>query len=280
MTSRRRFLKLGGAALTLLAIPAVDLERRASGARRAMGTRGRVVALHPEKSVAESAVDAALDEVTRLEGLLNPFDPGSEVGRLNRRGRLEEASPELLELLEEANRLSEATGGAFDVTVASGENDYRDVSVDGGRVSLGSGAEVDPGGIGVGYAVDSAVEELERLGVESGLVSIGGEVRVVGGRGRFSPWRIGIKDPDGGVLERLELRDEALATSGNYERPHVLDPHTGEPAEGCLSATVVSDDCLSADALSTAAYVAGEARGGEGCLILSRERELIRSGEV
>jgi len=124
-------------------------------------------------------------------------------------------------------RVSEATNGAFDPTPVAPETDFSDVVLTGGGIELRRGAEVDIGGIGVGFGVDRAARVLRRHGVE-GLVSVGGEVAAVGGRGN-QPWRVGVRDPREGNerLAAVELKDAAGATSGNYVEPHVLDPSTG-----------------------------------------------------
>jgi len=126
--------------------------------------------------------------------------------------------------------------------------------------------QLDLGGIAKGYAVDLAIEHLRQLGIASAVVNAGGDLRVMGRHGD-RPWRVAIRKPGGGVIGAVEvLGDEALFTSGNYERfrqdqlkryPHILDPHSGWPAQGVASATVITDVGIVADAAATALVVAG-----------------------
>jgi thiamine biosynthesis lipoprotein len=135
--------------------------------------------------------------------------------------------------------------------------------------------ELDAGGIAKGYAADLARSALKEHGVTSGMVDLGGNLAVFGaGPSSEGFWRIGIRSP----LERnqligsLDVQDVGLATSGQYEQyfvkdgkryGHLLDPRTGHPAEGMLSATVIAPQATTTDALSTAVFVLGTQRGIE-----------------
>jgi len=153
--------------------------------------------------------------------------------------------------------------------------DYRRVELDPGgdgrapTVRLPEkGMAIGLGGIAKGYALERAAQVLRSRGVESFLVLAGGQVLASGGKGDEA-WRVGIRDPRGAREEffaLLPLRDGSLSTSGDYERyfvrdgvryHHVLDPRTGRPSRGVQSATVVADDPVLADALSTALMVLG-----------------------
>jgi thiamine biosynthesis lipoprotein len=102
-------------------------------------------------------------------------------------------------------------------------------------------------------------------------VTAGGDSRLLGDR-RGRPWMVGIRDPrkDGEVTISLPLEDEAVSTSGDYERffeedgvryHHIIEPSTGEPAAGVMSATVFGPDAVITDALSTSVFVMGVDRG-------------------
>lgn len=133
------------------------------------------------------------------------------------------------------------------------------------------GMAIGLGGIAKGYALERAAQVLRDRGVRSFLLLAGGQVLAAGGKGE-GPWRVGIRDPRGGqddLFARLSLADGSLSTSGDYERyfvldgvryHHVLDPRTGRPTRGVLSATVVAEDPVLADALSTALMVLGVER--------------------
>lgn len=133
------------------------------------------------------------------------------------------------------------------------------------------GVRINVGGIAKGWACERVVDILRDAGVEHALVSAGGDTRLLGDR-RGQPWLVGIRDPDdaSGVVTRLALVDEAISTSGDYERyfdedgvryHHILDPATGRPTEGIRSVTVVGPDGTITDALSTTLFVLGPERG-------------------
>ncbi len=264
----------------------------------AMDTFMRVTAYG---SGAEAAVTAARQEVYRLEALLSAGLATSEVGRLNALGG-GEVSADTWYLLTHAKELYKKTGGAFDISIyplmrawgfAGGDyrvpkvdeiagllqkTDVRQVFLDGdeNRVTFGmDGMQIDFGGIAKGYASARIMEIYQEAGIASGIVSLGGNVQVLGTKPDGSLWRIGLQNPAGGeeYLGVLQVRDQAVITSGGYERyfeqdgvryHHILDPATGYPAQsGLLSATVVSADGTLADGLSTALFVMGKERAVE-----------------
>jgi thiamine biosynthesis lipoprotein len=256
-----------------------------------------------EASQGQNALEAAYQEMIRLEGLLDRHHPGSEVTHINRAAGWEPVpvSPETLLIIEQALEFAVLTGGAFDITVgpllrlwrftdgggqvppeesllaAAALVDFRQIEVDrlAGSVFLRkNGAEIDLGGIAKGFVVDRAGEVLRRFGVTSASVDAGGDIRLIGAKPDGSPWRIGVRHPRErrGIIAILELRDSAVVTSGDYERyflfegtryHHLLDPATGRPAGGLVSVTVVAPEAMTADALSTAVFVLGRERGLE-----------------
>jgi FAD:protein FMN transferase len=129
--------------------------------------------------------------------------------------------------------------------------------------------QIDLGAYAKGVAIDRCLAQLRRDGVHDAMLNLGGNLAAMGevdGR----PWRIGIRDPHGpGLVATLHTRGEAVVTSGSYERwrlldgercTHILDPHTGAPAGGLVSVTVVHPSAALADAAATALLVAGPAR--------------------
>jgi thiamine biosynthesis lipoprotein len=132
------------------------------------------------------------------------------------------------------------------------------------------GMELDFGGLGKEYAADRAAEVCADLGMRHGFIDLGGDIRVIGPQPDGLPWRIGIRHPRDAdrLAAEIALPSGALATSGDYERfievdgrryCHILDPKTGWPAHGLSSVTVISDRCLVAGSLSTAAMLKGHA---------------------
>jgi thiamine biosynthesis lipoprotein len=151
---------------------------------------------------------------------------------------------------------------------------YRLVKLDraAGTVAFGqAGVRINLGGIAKGYVVERGIDILRKRGIEHAIVTAGGDSRLLGDRlGR--PWMVGIRDPreDGEVAISVPLVDEAVSTSGDYERyfeedgiryHHIIKPSTGEPAEGVHSATVFGPDAVITDALSTSVFVMGVEQG-------------------
>ena len=135
------------------------------------------------------------------------------------------------------------------------------------------GVRINLGGIAKGYAVEHGAEILRRHGVEHALLNAGGDTRVIGDR-RGQPWIVGIRHPRlaDQVITRLPIVDEAISTSGDYERffeengrryHHIINPQTGEPTEGILTVTVIGPDGTMTDGLDTAIFVLGVEAGLE-----------------
>jgi thiamine biosynthesis lipoprotein len=263
-----------------------------------MGTTATVRACGRDPEPLACAVVEALDEIDRVDELLSHYRPDSALSRLNRTAAHGPAvaDPELFEFLDRCLRWSRESDGAFDVTVgplmkawgffrgeervpAPGELEaalarvgYRLVLLDRATRSVRfarAGVELDPGGIGKGYAVDRAVATLRAKGVSSALVSLGGSsVYGLGAPPDGEAWRVGIRDPLEPAREALavRLRDRALSVSGGYARSfvqdgvsysHIMDPRTGWPVQGVLSVAVLSDDATDGDALDDALFVQG-----------------------
>ncbi len=281
--------------LCLLVLLLPMLGCRAGKAHSAAGiacdTVVTVTAYAPQKTV-----DGTLRICADYEALLSKTIEGSDVWNLNRAdGEPVEVHPETAELLRLAVEIGEASGGAFDVTIApvsgmwnftaedpvlpdsdalrlaAARVDYRNVEIDGNTVTLKNGAEIDLGGIAKGYIADRVAEYLREQGVTSACINMGGNVLTIGTKPDGSPWTIGIRDPNGTPeqsAEVLQFGGAAVVTSGNYERffvldgvryHHILDPKTGMPvSNGLASVTIIGTRSDLCDALSTACFVLGE----------------------
>ncbi len=143
----------------------------------------------------------------------------------------------------------------------------QDIHIDGLQLSSENPyVQLDFGGIAKGYAVDLAIERLRELGIGNAIVNAGGDLRAMGHHGD-RPWNVAVRNPGGGIIGAVQVRDdEALFTSGNYERfrqdqlkryPHILDPRSGWPVEDVASVTVIASEGMLADAAATALVVAG-----------------------
>jgi len=147
--------------------------------------------------------------------------------------------------------------------------DHENVLISDGAVTLPAGMALDLGAVTKGYTGDRVAELLRQRGIRSALISLGGNVQVVGGKPDGTSWRVGVRDPfSEGNLGVLSLRDEAAVTSGGYQNYfygedgrvywHILDPKTGCPARsGLASVTVVASRGALCDALSTVLFVMG-----------------------
>ena len=298
--SRRRLVIEIVAFVAVLAL-VFFLSRRARGPasvderRLSMGTLVSVTVFGADGESSRSAIDAAFDEIARIEALTTRHSSEGAIALLNARGG-GAVSADGARVIARSLVASEATAGAFDITVAPlvdlwvfsedmalpdhteihralARVDYRRVTIDttGPDVVLPSGTAVDLDGIAKGYAVDRAVAVLRALGVEAAIVDAGGDVGLLGRSPRNGAWRIGVKHPrTEGLLGVLELDGGSVATSGDYQRyafidgaryHHILDPSTGYPARGVISVTVAAERCIDADALATAVFVMG-ARAG------------------
>jgi len=228
----------------MLQVPSLVKGETVARARYLMGTVCEIEAHGSNRKKVMEGMEAAFEEIARLEQIMSTFIPDSEVNRLKSdwRSRPPICSPELSEVLMIAEQARRATGGAFDVTLGKAD----------GRVDLG--------GIGKGYALDQAAKKVMRPGVVGARFNFGGQVLVVGRPPQGQAWVIQLASPDGGFLER-QLQAGSVATSSNDERPHVIDPRTGKPAKFRGSVTVMAATGAWADALSTALLVMGEEEG-------------------
>ena len=271
--------------------------------RNAMACRFEI-ALSGEDAPHLGAAREALEEADRIEDLLTVFRATSEVSRLNACAGADAVtvSDELFGLLERAGAIHAATGGAFDPTstplleawgflrregrrpeAATLEATralvgMEGVTLDGALKTVRlqrPGMRLSFGSLGKGYALDRMADGLRRSGVPEALLSAGGSsVVAFGGDDAGFAVDVRSKRAAGARLFGLRLRDAAQATSGAGEQffevdghryGHVLDPRTGWPAAGVLSATVVTGSAADADALSTAFLVAGPALAESYC---------------
>ena len=247
-----------------------------------MGSTYSIALYGSDRVKMEAAIDAAFDEVRRLDDLLSNYRPGSEWSEVNRNAaeRPVKVSPELFQLLEKCLEYSRESEGAFDITVgplmkvwgfykgtghlphrpeiaaALAKVGYRHIILDRAARTVRfdrAGVEMDPGGIGKGYAVDRMVEVLRKNGVRAALVAGSGSSIYGMGAPPDEPrgWPVKIKDPWDNRKTRAEvwLKDSSMSTSGSYEKffraegkiyAHIMDPRTGYPAQGSVSVSVIA----------------------------------------
>jgi thiamine biosynthesis lipoprotein len=266
-----------------------------------MGTDVTVTVVAPSAKEGEAAIDAAMDEIRRLDRMMSLYKEESEITRVNLAAGEHSVtvSPEMITVVEHAQRASELSGGAFDVTIGPlvvlwqmrlkegavpsdkevkavlPRVNYKDVLIDkkGSSIFLTrKGMIMDLGGVAKGYAADRAAEVLRKQGITNALVAVAGDIRAMGTREDGKPWRIGVQHPReaGKLLATLELSDRSISTSGDYERftiinkeryHHILDPRTGKPSAGVESVTIIGDQGAVIDPLTTALFILSPEKG-------------------
>jgi len=279
------------------------------------GTEVRVSVRDVTEEHAASAFRLLGPRFQRMHREWHPWEPGalSELNDALRRGGRGVTTPDLAELVTTSMELESESMGRFNPAIGElvrlwgfHTSDYpltepppsadaiadalawqpsmRSLAVDGRSVrSLKRGVRLDFSGIAKGLAVKRACELLASVEITDALIDAGGDVMVCGATER--PWRVGLRNPSGGVLTTLEIREPvAVFTSGNYYRygefdgeryAHILDPFTGRPVDEVMQATVIHPDPLRADAGATALVVAGPGAWRMVADSMSLERALV-----
>ena len=265
--------------------------------RAIMGTEIKVEVWR-QKAAGCAAISAVMDEMERIDRAMSPYIESSLLSNLNKNAATVpvQVGKELFKLIESSLSYSELTNGAFDITYASVGRyydfrrgqipddktieesikaiNYRYIEMDPDSYAIRykvEGVYIDLGGIAKGYAVDRGVEILKAHGITQGLVGAGGDSRFLGDRDG-EPWVVGIRDPRQAseMVAVLPLMDVSVSTSGDYERffekdgvryHHIIDPQTGDSAREVQSVTILGDQAMDTDALSTSVFVLGVERG-------------------
>jgi FAD:protein FMN transferase len=313
--------------LALAADARAEMQRHEYSAD-AMGGTFSIALYAASRAHSDAAAEAAFAELSRLDGMLSNYRPDSAWSEVNRFAAVRPVtvSRELFDLLSACLRYSRSSEGAFDITVgplvktwgfydgfgkladdaavkeALASVGYEHVLLDAANCTVRfvrPGMEMDPGGIGKGYAVDRMVEVLERKGIERALVSAAGSsISALGVPPGQSGWRVRIGDPGkaGHDADEFLLANRSLSVSGTSGKSfraggrlysHILDPRTGYPASGVLLVAVVAPRALDSEAWTKAFFVNGrrwsaqhvpsgfsvffceEAAGGSECLWLN-----------
>ncbi len=279
-----------------------------SGYRLVMGTTARIVVVAMDEQKAQEAMSSAFDVVEQLEGIMSIYQPQSELNKINATGHIApvHVSKSLYEVIDQSVYYSKLTDGAFDITIgpltqmwkqAEETNTHPDANtiaavkqkigyekiiLDPNKRTIAlacEGMRLDLGAIATGYALDRAVEAMQKAGVIGGMIDIGGDVICFGAPPKpMLRWTIGVQDPqrlsdnpdDQNILSTLLLQNQAVTTSGNYRKfvtvkgkrtSHIIDPNSAEGADSLISVTIIAPTGIAADALATAVSVMGLEKG-------------------
>jgi thiamine biosynthesis lipoprotein len=263
-----------------------------------MGATYTVVVYGEDEPRMIAAVESAFEEVRRIDHLLSNYRPSSEWSTVNRNAAAGpvQVSEELFRLLSDCLDYSRASDGAFDITVGPlmklwgfyrgsgrmphraeirtmlGRIGYRNVILDEEKRTVRfarEGVELDPGGIGKGYAVDRMAEALKASGIHSAFVSgSASSMYAIGAPPSEDGWRVKIRDPRDRrkIVAEVVLKDESMSTSGSYEKffrahgklySHIMDPRTGYPAPGMLAVSVIAPRTIDSEAWTKPLYING-----------------------
>jgi thiamine biosynthesis lipoprotein len=294
-------LSLAVACSAAPATPPAETARLVERAQVRMGSEVRLTAWTSDESNALAAFEHVFEDFDYLDRLLSVWHPDSKVSQINAAaGREPVVVPgEAIEVLQTARQVSEWTNGKFDVTFGALSGLWKfDHDQDNRLPRPRDVAALLPLIDYRAVTIDARAGTvfLSRIGMR--MIQAGGDLFASGRRGD-RPWRAGIRDPRGepdALFAALELHDETFSTSGDYERffvkdgrryHHILDPHSGQPAAGSRSVTIVARRAILADALSTGVFVMGPEAGMalierlpdvEGVIVSSRNEVLVSSG--
>ena len=265
-----------------------------------MGTEVTITVVARTAKEGGEAIDAGMAELRRLDAMMSLYKDTSEITKVNlAAGKAPvTVSPEMIEIVERATEISKLSGGVFDVTVGplvvlwqmrlkeetvptDREIDrvrplvnYRNIIVDKKASTIflkKPGMIMDLGGM-KGYIADRVADLIKKRGIQNAIIALAGDIWVLGRRDDGTPWRIGVQDPreHDKTLAVLEVSDKYISTSGDYERfvirenkryHHIIDPRTGRPSKGVISATLIGDRGAVIDPLTKAPFILGPEEG-------------------
>jgi thiamine biosynthesis lipoprotein len=315
--------------LTLLAFALVAGCTRARTVQKSetiMGTEVTITVIARSPEEGESAIDAGMAELRRLDAMMSLYKDTSEITKVNLaagKGPVQ-VSPEMIKVVEHATEVSRLSDGVFDVTVGplvvlwqmrlkEGKVptddeiarvrplvNYRNIVVDRKASTIflkKTGMIMDFGGM-KGYTADRVAALFRKRGIRNAVIAVAGDIWVLGRREDGSPWRIGVQHPreHDKTLTVLELSDKYVSTSGDYERfvirekkryHHIIDPRTGQPSKGVISATLIGDKGAFIDPLTKIPFILGPEKGmkivkkfGAEAIIVDEQGKVFTTGGI
>lgn len=230
------------------------------------------------------------ERISQLENLFSVTNKNSEISTLNTNKELSPSKDTYL-LIKKALEISNETNGALDISTYSilkawgfttgnytvltdneinnllNTVDYTKININENKITIPNNMQIDLGSVAKGYTSNEIIKLLKENNVKSALVNLGGNVHTLGSKLDGSPWKIAIKNPnENSNVLAVNVIDKAVITSGAYERyftddagnkyGHIINPKTGKPANtNLLSVTIIGDDGVLCDALSTSLFV-------------------------
>lgn len=270
--------------------------------RKMMGNHFDITINWDDKEEATELIETAYSEIKRIENLLTSYAPTSITAAINANAGIQptQVPQEVFFLIERAQKISNITNGAFDLSYGSLDKslwnfdktmtslptkqqakqmvqliNFRNIILDPKEQTVflaKKGMRIGFGGIGKGYAADRAKYILEKNGVQSGIVNAAGDMMTWGNQLKAEAWKVGIANPDAPHIPfaYLDMNEVAIATSGNYEKyamidgikySHTINPSTGLPVTGIKSVTVVAPTAELADCFTTPILIKGVSQG-------------------
>lgn len=293
-----------------------------------MGTRFDITVVANNNDEGDAYINDAITEISRIESLISSWDAKSQTSEINRNSGIQpvKVDQELFNLIKRSIEISKITNGAFDISYASMdkiwffdgsmtqmpteeaiaesvakvgfENIILDEKASTVFLKL-PGMKIGFGAIGKGYAADKAKALLMKKGVVAGIINASGDMNTWGKQPNGDDWKVAITNPFNktNAYGLLPIKNGAVVTSGNYEKfvefngqryAHIINPKTGYPATGIISATVFAPSAEVADALATSIFVMGAENGlylieqlpNIECIIIKDDGSLQKSSNI
>jgi len=293
-----------------------------------MGSRFEITVVAENAVLGDQYIDAAVAEITRIERLISSWDPQSQTSEINRQAGIKpvKVDLELYQLIERAIGISKLSDGAFDISYASMDRiwkfdgsmteipseeaikqsvskvGYQKIKLNPSDTTVfltEEGMKIGFGAIGKGYAADQAKALLIEKGVKGGIINASGDMNSWGKQTNGDDWKVAITNPlnKDKAIALFPLNNSAVVTSGDYEKyielegrkfAHIIDPRTGYPTSGIISATVFTPKAELADALATSIFVMGINAGIDRinqlpnieCIIINDEGKVFTSANI
>jgi thiamine biosynthesis lipoprotein len=293
-----------------------------------MGGQFEITVVVNSKDEGSKYIDIAIHEIQRIEKLISSWNVNSQTSLINKNAGVKPVivDDELFQLINRSLKISKLTDGAFDISYASMDRiwkfdgsmiempkkeliqksvekvGYHNIILDASNNSVFlklEGMKIGFGAIGKGYAADKVKGLLQEKGVKAGIINASGDLNAWGKQPDGSSWMVAIVNPlnKKKVFSWLPVNNNAVVTSGDYEKyvtfngelySHIIDPRTGYPSTGILSATIFTSNAELADALATAVFVMGVDVGlsfinqlkGVGCILVDKDNNILTTKNI